>query len=118
VKGDCFEMALRVNARLPDSIVVHGLPLGTGAENLDKRYWHAWIEVQVVSNGKPTWAVADWSNDLPHTLIDRVAYYRTGRIPQHLAFRYTPMQAIAHLLESGHAGPWHPKADELEEVSL
>jgi hypothetical protein len=124
VKGDCFEKVIDVVTELlalqaEDVMIVHGLPIGQGEENLGRRYWHAWVEAKVrdsSNGGKPTWIVADWSAGKPRTFYRRTSYYRIGKIPQHLVFRYTIEQAAEHMADTGHYGPWVPNADELEEV--
>lgn len=61
-RGECFKEALMV-ARLlrlrewaPEEniFVVHGLPIGTGPENLGKLYPHAWVEVRLDTPGLRT----------------------------------------------------------------
>jgi hypothetical protein len=120
--GDCFPTASKVAVELhhlghPEVLVAHGLPLGTGGAIEGVRHWHAWVETRVpdaTKGGKPTWAVADWSNGKPRIFIARTAYYRIGRTPQHLVWRFTLAEALAALDAYGHAGPWHPDPDSLD----
>lgn len=119
-EGDCFPTAVRtavelVEAGHPNVLVVHGLPVGRNGDVEGVRYWHAWVETLVSDqlNGKPTWAVADWSNGQQRIFIARKTFYRLGQVQQHLVWRFATDEVPDLVDQYGHVGPWHPKADEL-----
>lgn len=124
--GDCFPTAIRTAAELtslghPNVLVVHGLPIGSGGPIEGKRHWHAWAETLVPDSArgnKPTWAVADWSNGKPQVFIARTLFYKLGKVPQHLVWRYTPDEVVDRMDEYGHTGPWmdRARADALDET--
>lgn len=123
--GDCFQAALHTAAELRQlghhPLVVHGLPVGRSGEVEGKRYWHAWVEVEVPDDargGTPTWTVCDWSNGQARIFIARQLFYRLGQVRQHLLWRYTLVHALEQLDEYGHTGPWmdRARADALDET--
>jgi hypothetical protein len=93
---------------------VHGLPLGTGSENYDQRFWHAWVEVTRVvdlpyegGTVKVEFReVIDRSNGHDVRMPAEV-YYHFARIdPDEHLWRFTPDEARDRALETGHMGPW------------
>lgn len=121
--GDCFPMALHVARELraedPDAEVrvVHGLPIGQGAENKGKRYWHAWVEVTMVvelfGQEIEIVSVIDRSNGLKIDM-PRVMYFKLGDIDR--TWAWTVDEAILELAEREHYGPWVDDWEKYEEV--
>ena len=119
MNGDCFEVALHfaMNLRGDDDEyrVVHGWPIGQGPI-AGLRHAHAWIERHdpIPANlpehfarvGPDFFTVCiDRSNgkdvELPRTL-----YYGIGHIRPDECSYYTPAEAMALAVRSGHFGPW------------
>jgi len=125
--GDCFARAARLIWRDARGtlVLVHGHPIGTGAENLGQRFWHAWVEVTeevtipAGTNGAnpdhgpftlTLTTCLDRTGDEP-VAIPRDLYYRLGRIEADECRRYTRGEALTALQHWGHWGPWddeHP----------
>lgn len=105
--GRCYELAGKYHVDNPDTTLVHGSIHGMGAP----RIGHAWV---VHGDGKTVWEPAtgqEW--DKP--AFDAVFHAE----PEHT---YTHDQALTHMIEDGHWGPWeepqHPvggqaRADDL-----
>lgn len=105
--GDCFEVAAQLilgGTLGEDAVLVHGLPVGLGEENLGRRYWHAWLEYgdppRVVdrSGGRNLDVPAEW-------------YYGLGQIGS--TWRYTRQEAVEEMNRAEHYGPWVPGWEEL-----
>lgn len=105
VEGNCFEHAAKIVLGWINGVpsgkrwLVHGLPVGQGAENFGLRYWHAWVEINVA--GVPM--VYDLANNR-NIVMSRTTYYRLGQIDK--IYRYDRKQTIAHVREHGQWGPW------------
>jgi hypothetical protein len=113
--GDCFEVALMLGSSLhreaPSYVtvyIVHGRPLGQGPENRGKRYWHGWIELDVLHepSGTIMTQVIDYSNGHEFKMPKEM-YYAIGKITPELAWRFTVEEGLKHALElEKHFGPW------------
>lgn len=113
-EGDCFEKALEVCRDNPGSIIVHGLPLGQGTYNKGKRFWHAWVELEVYFLGNIT---ISWVLDLANNRgieMPAVQYYNIGHIEQ--TWRFTLEDAHREMSTRMHYGPWVDNYEEKEEV--
>lgn len=124
MSGDCFLVAAQLARMLAasehDVMLVHGLPRFRGREHDGKRFWHAWVEVEVnnpppLQRSRTVWCV-DKANgkdvDLP-----RDAYYRLGDLDEEHVFRYTVEEAEEHLYETDlDYGPWVPGHGEMGDL--
>ena len=107
--GDCFEVAGRIIlASTPRECLVlcHGTPIGTGYDNMGKRYWHAWIET-------PEGFVIDHSNGgSTRPPIPIPVYYLAGQLDEDHVWRFNHEEARHALtVEHLHYGPWIKEMD-------
>jgi len=114
--GNCFQAAIQTYRELafsyPRAFIVHGTPLGRGPDNLDKRYWHAWVEVKDPDRG---WLVIDRSNGL-NVALPRGEYYTRGRLHGGMIFRFTGQQAAVEIHRRDHSGPWVDNWESYDET--
>lgn len=135
--GNCFPMAL-AQARLareanPDASVrvVHGLPIGRGADNDGLRFWHAWVEVctsmpvpegmppefrTAYPNGITIETITDHSNGLEIDGMPRALFYSMGELDEDYVWRFTLEEAAAEIESTNHYGPWVDGWQEMEDV--
>lgn len=111
--GDCFPAAIVAATVVEEEgatnvRVCHGLPIGTGPENLGRRFWHAWVEF--TTDRGPT--VLDASNGR-RIVAKRAAWYRLGQIDPEQVWRYTTAEAEAMSAEWGTYGPWVEGYEEM-----
>lgn len=106
---NCFEAAVDCVDDLnePTAVIVHGLPIGRGVDNLGKRYWHAWVEL----NGK----CYDFSHG-NRAIVPAELYYSLGKIDPNLTLRFTVSEAVAEMEARKHYGPWVDNFDDYSEV--
>lgn len=104
--GSCFQDALAAwrehRAAGRDAKLVHGLPIGRGAENLDQRYWHAWVEVR---SDLGDWLVHDPSANV---VCEREEYYEIGGQTEAHVWRFTDRAVVGATARYGTYGPWVP----------
>lgn len=141
IPGNCFPMAMaqarRIAAEKPNAEVriVHGLPIGRGADNDGLRFWHAWVEVTVsmpipdemppevqaqFRTAYPTGirieTVIDRSNGLEIEGMPRGVFYNTGNLDEDHVWRFTLDEAAEMIESTTHYGPWVDHWKEMEEV--
>lgn len=145
MSGDCFPVAadlvaygadLKLGLRPGDEVrVVHGLPVGRGAENEGKRYWHAWVEVtrrilvpdEVRQAHPELLTLFSEAGELETvTVIDRAngrdlalpveLYYAMGALSDECVWRFTVLEARREMGTRGHFGPWIDDWESYEEV--
>src|SRR5688572_13972796 len=97
----CFQDAVEIASMLgPTAVIVHGTPIGTGAENLGQRYWHAWVEFRgdaYVRSPQHQHGVSQ---------IPLGLFYRTGHIEPEHCHRFSLTRARTEMTVRGHFGPW------------
>lgn len=138
-KGDCYRAAVDVARELNEGeqvykhvFVAHGQPIGTGPENENKRYNHAWVEtvmqVEVPDgapsefdrlNGMEIRTVHDKSNG-GDVVMPRDLYYHMGQIYSEDVDLYEWVDVEENLAYYLHYGPWdgsYPpyKLEELDD---
>ena len=100
-EGECFEIAgMAIVAKMdPDAFLVHAEVEGQGPV-AGRRFPHAWIEIG--DN------VYDYSGN--RHVGPKEPYYALGK-PTEIR-RYTRIEAMVHIVETEHWGPWEDKEDE------
>lgn len=120
--GDCFQVAVQVateRATAKDHAwIVHGLPIGTGPANRGKRFWHAWVEIDLTVEIPPemlegatgsrsitTTICLDRSNG-HDTQLPKEVYYKVGQLEEQWVWRFTLAEAVERMNLLDHYGPW------------
>lgn len=108
--GDCYQVGGKyMLTNLPqDTLLVHGIAVGTGGNIKGLRFGHCWLEkgssVIDLSNGKKI-------------VMSKDSYYTLGKIKEKEVVRYTTEETMKNMAESGHYGPWDSKQWNVSQVS-
>lgn len=114
--GDCFAMAIDVAKMLylagaPRVEICHGTPIGQGKFNLNRKFWHAWVEI--TDERGPI--VYDFSSG-KRLVIRRAQYYRIGKIVHDEVYRFTMREAAHEAATRRHAGPWVDGWEKMRDI--
>lgn len=126
--GDCFEAAVLTAAKIPRGdgrtiSIVHGVPRNRGPEHYGRRFWHAWVELEIEIMTPPevawprltTTIVVDHSNGL-EVEIPQASFYQLGDLDEPWVWRFSFWEAIERMQFFQHYGPWVYGWQLLEEV--
>jgi hypothetical protein len=112
-EGDCFRAAFDVllkmfadGADLDSLWLAHGMVTGTGGQAEGIRYCHAWVEVDVPLGDHSIRLCLDGSLGGEVRQIPAALYYAGGSIDPSEVVRHSYQQALMHVLDSLHYGPW------------
>lgn len=111
-KGDCFQVAGRLQSENPDWLLCHGIVW----HPVTGRHWHAWCEYDEVLTPPKDWPqsyqptftmpmVVDKANG-NDAVLPRDAYYRFGSVDPDEVWRYDRLQACVLMLRNKSWGPW------------
>lgn len=103
-KHNCYQNALEHVVENRDWMLVHGVCLGTGEQNLGQAFGHAWLEKELVPGLMMCY-------DPTHSMmVSAKTYYAAGMIGY--TVRYSVQEAGRLYLRHNHFGPWDAKISE------